>query len=139
MNANYFGPQDEGLSYLSPFIALNPVQSSIAMVPWTEVISTSYFGFDSRACAPGQHVNVYSMGLKQTEVSTFETFLANLLDFSNQQQDIHAVFVIHRWPTQAVLEVPDRETAYPHRQLKMHVYVKPIHTEIHVLLNLFPH
>ncbi|KAI9879288.1 MAG: hypothetical protein M1830_009018 [Pleopsidium flavum] len=124
INANFYGPKEEGLSYLRPFFALNPIRSSIEMVPWSEVISTSYFGFDSTACVDGQYVNAYSIGLKCTEVSTFESFFAELSDFSRQHPNIHSNLVIHRFPTQAVLAVPDSETAYPHRQLKMHVQLE---------------
>lgn len=103
------------------------------MVQWPEVIPKAYFGLDGGACADRRYINAYTTGLKQTDVATLETFLADLLAFSSRYLDIRNNFVIHRWPQQAVLAVQDGATVYPYRDLKMHMYLFPIPTKIHVL------
>jgi len=122
VNANYFGPQEEGLSYLQPFIDLKPVIQSVKMVNWTGVFADAYFGLDTTGCVKGQYVNAYTEALKQTDVDTLESFFADLSDFSATNfPSIRASLVIHRFPTQAVLAVPDNDTVYPYRDIKMHV------------------
>jgi hypothetical protein len=121
VNANYFGNQTEGLKYLQPFIDIKPVLSNVQMVPWTNVINSSYFGLDGGACNYGQYVNAYTLGAKQTNVTTLSNFLRSYLNYALQNPTVRPSFVIHRWPQQAVLAVPDDETAYPYRDLKMHL------------------
>ena len=120
VNANYFGPQEEGLKYLQPFIDLKPVIQSAKMVNWTGVWADAYFGLDATGCAKRNYVNAYSEGLIQTDPSALQSFFTDLSAFSVAHPDIHANFVIHRFPTQAVLAVPDDATAYPYRDIKMH-------------------
>jgi fumiquinazoline A oxidase len=95
------------------------------MLPWTEIIPKAYFGLDGGACAERRYVNAYTTGLKQTDVATMESWIADLHAFSSKYLDIRNNFVIHRWPQQAVLAVPDDETTYPYRDLKIHMYVFP--------------
>ena len=121
INANYFGPQDEGLKYLQPFIDLKPVQQQIQMVAWKDIDSTGYFGMDAGACNKGQYVNAYSVGLKQTDVPTLLSFFGDLSQRNQQYPNIRTSFVIHRWPQQKVLAVNDDDTAYPYREIKAHV------------------
>jgi hypothetical protein len=130
INANYFGPVDEGMRYLDPFIALGPSETEILTVPWNRVTSTSYFRLDEKACKKGQYINMYSIGRNRTDVSIYESFFDDLTDFYSENPDILTFFVIHRFPTQAVLAVPDEETAYPHRHLKMHMYVSSIYPTV---------
>jgi hypothetical protein len=121
VNANYFGPQADGLKYLQPFIDLKPVLTSIQMVPWTKVTSSSYFGLDTTACVPGQYVNAYTVGANKTDPATLTTFTNEMLNFANENPGVFPAFTVHRFPTQAVLAIPDDATAYPHRQLKLHL------------------
>ncbi|KAH8799826.1 hypothetical protein F5884DRAFT_848014 [Xylogone sp. PMI_703] len=124
VNAQYFGPPEEGLAFLQPLYDIGPFMTSNLVVPWNELISKSFFGLDSTACQTGQYINMYSIGLKETEATTFESYFNSLWEFSRQHPDIHSVFVTHRFPTQAVQAIPDGETAFPHRQVKMHVQLE---------------
>ncbi len=90
-------------------------------VPWNKLIETSFFGMDSTACQTGQYINMYSIGLKHADASTFVSYFNDMDAFSRSNPDIHTVFVTHRFPTQAVVAVADEATAYPHREVKMHV------------------
>jgi len=121
-NAVYFGPQEEGLKYLQPFIGLKPILTRTQMVSWTNITSSSYFGFDKGACVKGQYVNPYTVGAKQTDVATLSSFTNDLLNFQIQNPDVSVNFVTHRFPNQAVLAVPDFATAYPNRDLQTHLY-----------------
>ena len=121
MNAQYFGSAEEGLAYLEPFHNAGPVMANQLTVPWNKLIQTSFFGLDSTACQTDQYINMYSIGLKHAHSSTFVSYFNDIDDFSRRNPDIHSVFVVHRFPTQAVQAVPDETTAYPHREVKMHV------------------
>jgi fumiquinazoline A oxidase len=122
INANYYGPEDEAREYLQPFFSLNLLQSELLVVPWTRVFETSYFGInDTKACGRLQHVNMYSIGATETSPATLSAAVAELELFSRSNKDITSTFMIHRFPTQAVLAVPDDASAYPHRHIKMHM------------------
>ena len=96
------------------------------MLPSTGVLADAYFGLDKTGCVDGQYINAYTMGLKQTTPATFESFFADLSTFNAEHAtDVHVGYTVHRWSQQAVLAVPDGDTAYPWRQLKMHMFVHP--------------
>jgi hypothetical protein len=48
-------------------------------------------------------------------------FLGQLGDFTAAHPEVQTALMIHRFATDKVLEVPDVESAYPHRELKMHM------------------
>lgn len=50
------------------------------------------------------------------------TFLGQLEKFTIENPDVQTAMMIHRFATDKVLNVSD-ETSYPHRELKMHMYV----------------
>lgn len=62
-----------------------------------------------------------SVGANRTDPDSILAFVDELDRFSDAHLDLTAAIVIHRFPTQKVLEVAGDETAYPHRQLKMHM------------------
>lgn len=62
-----------------------------------------------------------SVGANRTDPDSILAFVEELDRFSEAHPDLTAAIVVHRFPTQKVLEVPSDETAYPHRQLKMHM------------------
>ena len=116
---------ERGRSYLQPFFDLNPIRSNVTMVAWNRISNALYFGAPSTACLENLYLNVAGQGLRQTDVATYESFLADFTNFYRQHPEIRGSFVSQRFPNQAVLRVPDDETAYPYRDIKTHLYVPP--------------
>lgn len=125
MNINFAGPLADAAPHLSIIETLSPSRSEVLEdVIWPNVFRSSYFGIeDTKACSRNQHVNMRSVGARQTDPDTILAFLDKLESFSEANPDLTASLVIHRFATQKVLSVPDQESSYPHRGLKMHMYV----------------
>lgn len=115
------------MPYLEPFFELNPLRTNITMVPWNRLYAALFFAAPSTACLENQYLNIAGQGLRQTDVSTYESFFADVATFYRQHPEINGTFVASRFPNQAVLAVPDEETAYPYRDIKMHLYVNPFY------------
>lgn len=125
VNANYFGPAHEAEKLLEPFVSLSPLRYEFLGVPWPRVFETSYFGMDDvKACARNQKALMYSISAVRTDAPLMARFVDELVDFVRANPEIPLfTFVIHRFPTQAVMAVDDGDSAYAHRSLKMHMYV----------------
>ena len=122
VNANFYGYLGKAEKYLAPFVALGPLRQEHLIVPWPQVFSTSYFGIDdTKACSRNQHVNMYSIGATRTDAEAMSAFMHEILAMSRRNPDVATTFVVHRFPTQAVLHVPNDDSAYPYRDLKMHM------------------
>jgi fumiquinazoline A oxidase len=122
VNANYYGRLSDAEEELKPFLALNPLQHELLVVPWPRVFETSYFGVDDKkACSRAQHVNMYSVSAVKTDPEAMSSFIDQLLAFSRLHPDVATTFVVHRFPTDAVTKFADSESAYPYRNNKMHM------------------
>lgn len=62
-----------------------------------------------------------SVGASCTNPEALMEFLGQLGDFTAAHPEVQTALMIHRFATDKVLEVPDVESAYPHRELKMHM------------------
>nr|QNC49721.1 Hfaza2M [Hypoxylon fragiforme] len=125
VNANFAGPVEAALPHLAPLKALNPLRYEVLSVAWPDVFSTSYFGIeDTKACGRNQHVNMRSIGGKSTDPDVIVGFLDELERFTKANPDVLTAMMVHRFATEKVLEVPDAESAYPHRELKMHIQLE---------------
>ncbi|KAI1775077.1 hypothetical protein F4818DRAFT_441900 [Hypoxylon cercidicola] len=125
VNANFAGPVSVAKKFLAPLEALSPLRSEVFSVAWPDVISTSYFGIeDTRACGRNQHVNMRSIAARRTDPQVTSQFLTELDRFSKANPNITTTFMIHRFPNQKVLQVADQDSAYPHRDLKMHIQLE---------------
>ena len=122
MNVNFAGTVRAAAQYLEPIIQLGPLHHEVLNVRWPDVFSTSYFGIkDTKACSRNQNVNMRSIGAKRTDSQTWGSFLRQLESFSRAYPDVSTSMVVHRFATQRVLDVPSGDSAYPHRELKMHM------------------
>ncbi len=81
----------------------------------------NFFGNDNGACVPNQHINIYTVGLKQIHPPVFESFFANLTDFWVANPDFQGRLLLQRYPNQALQAVPDAETAYAYRDIKTYM------------------
>ncbi|KAI2621293.1 hypothetical protein GGR54DRAFT_96721 [Hypoxylon sp. NC1633] len=125
INANFAGPINLALEYLAPLLDLDPIRYEALSVAWPDVFSTSYFGIeDTKACGRNQHVNMRSVGARRTDPDVIVAFIDELARFTDAHPDISTTLMIHRFSTQRVLEVPDEESVYPHRELKMHIQLE---------------
>lgn len=106
---------------MKPFTNLGPALQDSKMVSWNNITNAMYFGLGTGACAKGTYTNPYTLGAKQTDVTTLASFTTDLFNFQLQNPSISVLFVTHRFPTQAVLAVPDDATAYPNRVLQAHL------------------
>ena len=122
INANFAGPPESAAPYIEPLHALEPLRSEVLNVPWPEVFTTSYFGVpDTKACGRNQHVNMRSIGANRTDPAALVNFLDQLARFTTAHPEVQTAMMIHRFSTDKVLEVPDSESVYPHRDIKMHM------------------
>ncbi|OJZ83169.1 hypothetical protein ASPFODRAFT_221177 [Aspergillus luchuensis CBS 106.47] len=93
-------------------------------VPCDALLDITFFGLAAQAgetCAKTQGVNIYSIGLNQTEVPVWESFMEQLLHFHRKNPTYDGRFLVQRCPIQEPLVTPKSDTAYPHRQIKMHI------------------
>ena len=122
VNVNFAGTPRSAAPYLAPLKALNPLRAEVLEVPWPKVFSTSYFGIeDTKACGRNQHVNMRSVGAARTDPEALTAFVGELERFNREHPDVIMAMVLHRFSNEAVLKVSDEETAYPHRNIKMHM------------------
>ena len=123
MNFIYFGSQTEAQPYLNKLIALNATISKIVSVPWPELDSVTSFGLATKAsCTHGVYNNVYSIGLGQTDVPTFESFFSDLAAFSAAHPAYDGVLAVQRYNNTVSSSIPANETVYPWRNIKMQLY-----------------
>ncbi|RYO90879.1 hypothetical protein DL766_001620 [Monosporascus sp. MC13-8B] len=128
VNVNFAGPARAAAPFLESVAKVGPLRSEVLNVRWPDVFSTSYFGIkDTKACSRNQNVNMRSIGAKRTDPEAWVAFLHELENFSRAHPDVTAAMVIHRFATQKVLGVPDGDSAYPHRQLKMHIQLETVY------------
>ncbi|KAK0713564.1 hypothetical protein B0T26DRAFT_873683 [Lasiosphaeria miniovina] len=125
VNANFAGPPDEAAPYLAALSDLQPLRSEVLNVRWPDVFATSYFGIpDTKACGRNQHVNMRSVGARRTDAAALVAFLGALDRFSRAHPGVFTAMMIHRFPNQKVREVPDGDSVYPYRDLKMHIQLE---------------
>ncbi|GLA17557.1 hypothetical protein AnigIFM62618_004699 [Aspergillus niger] len=132
VNAIYYGPEEQALELLSPFTSLTPIMSRSVTVPWNALLDTTFFGLAAQeggACAKNQAVNIYSIGLNHTDVPAWESYMEQLLQFYHQNPTYDGRFLVQRYSTQGALSTLDSDTAYPHRQIKMHINLEGWYTD----------
>ena len=89
----------------------------------------SFFGADNGACTPNQHINIYTVGLKQMHVPTFEAVFSNMTDFWYEYPDYQGRLLLQRYSNEAVQAVPAHSTAYGQRDIKTYVNIESFYTD----------
>jgi len=98
--------------------------SNISMVSGDRYMDAAFFNFfgnDNGACTPNQHINIYTVALKQTHPTTFESFFANLTGFWKANPDYQGRLLMQRYPTDGPLATADEKTAYAYRDVKTYM------------------
>src|SRR5690349_17319467 len=122
VNMAYYGPQEEGEPFTKPFKDLAPAMTNISMVPADNIMDAAFFnsfGQDNGACTPNQHINIYTMALKEIHTPTFESFFLKLVDFWKAHPDFQGRFLMQRYSSDGPRAVPDSATAYGYRDASM--------------------
>jgi hypothetical protein len=122
VNVIYYGPQGEGEKFTQPFKDLQPTMFNVSMVSADNIMDAAFFnsfGQDNGACTPNQHINIYTMALKQIHIPTFESFFLELVDFWKKYPDFQGRFLLQRYANNGPRAVPDTATAYGYRDAQL--------------------
>ena len=85
--------------------------SNVRPIRWTEVIGT-----DSETKRNDLSRVIYGVNLRQFDPAAFESAIDKLVKLYNEVPAARgSLYVIEFFPNNAVLEVPDEDTAYPWR------------------------
>lgn len=127
VNAVFYGALEEAEPFLKPFMSLNPERSNISSVPAEGILDAAFFNFfgqDNGACTPNQHINIYTVALKQSHPPTFETFFSELVKFWYANPDYQGRLLMQRYSTDGPMAVADDETAYAYRDVKTYMNIE---------------
>lgn len=126
VNTIFYGPEAEGLEIVKPFVDLQPAMANATMVPAYDIIDAAFFrsfGQDNGACTPNQHINIYSVALKEIHTPTFQNFFNDIVEFWIANPGFQGRWLMQRYATNAALETKDEDSAYGLRHTKMFMYV----------------
>ncbi|KAL3461912.1 hypothetical protein BJX64DRAFT_299902 [Aspergillus heterothallicus] len=132
VNAIYYGPQSDGEPLVQPFIDLNPTMSNISTVTSRQLMDAAFFSFfggNNGACIPNQHINIYTVGLKQIHTRTFESFFNDLDGFWREYPDYQGRLLLQRYANDAVIDIPDEDSAYGQRQVRTFMNIEGFYTD----------
>ncbi|KAF2172597.1 hypothetical protein M409DRAFT_62371 [Zasmidium cellare ATCC 36951] len=124
VNAIYYGPMSEGRKLVESFEKMQPMMSNVTMVPAWDIIDAAFFrsfGQDNGACTPNQHINIYSVVLRQIHTPTFESFFGQLVRFWDDHPSFQGRWLMQRYATDGPLATADEASAYGHRHAKMYM------------------
>ncbi|KAL9074399.1 MAG: hypothetical protein Q9157_004402 [Trypethelium eluteriae] len=129
VNVVWFGPEDEVMQYIQPFITAGPTINNTRTVRWTDWWTVADFGTytspSATDCVNGEYYTSYALGIKQTDPNALTTLFNNLTEFSKANPSFSGFFGIDRYPNAMTLRVPDGEMAYPYRDIKSQVQYHP--------------
>lgn len=122
-NALYFGPMERAMPYLSTLMEAPWIRRNISMVPWNRIFTSNAFGNGAAQCSTNRYISLYTAALRRNNVATFQSVFAQMAQFFLDVPGYRGFLTLNRFPQQAVLAVPDAETAYPWRETKTQAYV----------------
>ncbi|CAL8579516.1 hypothetical protein XPA_005256 [Xanthoria parietina] len=125
VNAVYAGSEAEGAKYLYPLLGASPLRHNLSMIPWSTINSVSFFGSEpaNYTCPTGSTHNTYGSAVHRIDIDTFQAFYENYehLTSSMSKELGGTVYFIEFFPKQAVEAVPSSATAYPWRNITVHI------------------
>ncbi|KAL9082892.1 MAG: hypothetical protein Q9165_008745 [Trypethelium subeluteriae] len=125
VNVVWFGPEEEVMQHIQPFIAAGPTITNTKTARWTDWWTVADFGAYSipsaTDCVNGQNYTAYTLGVKRTDPNTLMSLFNNVTDFSKTNPNFSGFFGVDRYPNAVTLRVPDGDTAYPYREIKSQV------------------
>lgn len=112
----YAGSEEEGRKVIAPVLALNASTAEIKEVAWSDEIETAALGINARLCQTNLSHNPFSANLRNLTASTFQASFEKMAEFFDQYPSARSTAIdIETFPNQAMLAVPDEDTAYPFR------------------------
>lgn len=124
VNAVFYGALEEAEPFLKPFQSLKPEMSNISSVPAEGIMDAAFFNFfgqDNGARTPNQHINIYTVALKQFHPPTFEAFFSELVNFWHAHPNYQGRILMQRYSTDGPMAVADDATAYAYRDVKTYM------------------
>jgi hypothetical protein len=116
-----FGDDADAAPHLAKVEALNPTVTSWANTTWN-----TYGEETAIMCNTGWNANMYSMGLKRTDVDTMVAAFTNWSSFSAENEWFNGLLMIERHSEATVMAVPEEERGvFPWRDTKIQMYVLP--------------
>ncbi|OAK94599.1 FAD-dependent oxidase [Phaeosphaeriaceae sp. SRC1lsM3a] len=123
INSVYTGPREEGEKYLQPLLEATPLRQNLTMVPWALVNEQSFFGLEAPGfkCPTGTTHNVYGGATYTIDVPTFQAFYQRYDTLIRSAEMAGTVYFIEMFPKQAVEMIASDATAYPWRNITVHL------------------
>lgn len=113
------GDDEDAAPHLAKVEALNPTVTSWANTTWN-----TYGEETDIMCNTGWNSNMYSMGLKQTDVDTMVSTFNNWSKFSAENDWYNGLIMIERHSEKKVMSLPKNEQGvFPWRDTKIQMYV----------------
>ncbi|KAF1815559.1 putative FAD-dependent oxidase [Eremomyces bilateralis CBS 781.70] len=124
VNYIYTGDLDEGKRLIQPIIDLGPTLQQIDYLPWNQINTKWGFGADATVSIRNMPRTMFSAHVKQLDLPTFEWYFAELARYWEEYPALRgSVAIIEAWGSQKMAEIPDDETAYPHRDVKCQMII----------------
>ncbi|KAI1083648.1 Glucooligosaccharide oxidase [Whalleya microplaca] len=111
----YIGPEDEANKYIKPLLDLNPINSSISVIPYNNLVNTAAWGLGVEICAT-VHINGYGVNYRKLDSPTYQTVFQRMSDFFARYPDGRSSSIeMEVFAPQAVEALASNATAYPWR------------------------
>jgi hypothetical protein len=120
----YLGPQKESMKYTRKLLDIGPVVQNLYMAPWNEVHYKFAMGVDAQLGIYGGPKNLYSGHVKHFDLNTFEWCFNALIKLWEEYPACRGTLLfVEDWPTKKMEELPDEETAFPHRDIMCNMII----------------
>ncbi|KAH8585692.1 hypothetical protein B0O99DRAFT_646402 [Bisporella sp. PMI_857] len=122
----WFGPEQEGRDFISQFIDLGPsLVQNFKYIPWTSIYSVSLAGYgDTALCIDGLYQWGYASNIKSLSGSTFQSTFESLMQWYAENPGArNSATNLEVFPNDALIAVPNDETAYPWRDTTAYLTV----------------
>ncbi|KAL8936848.1 MAG: hypothetical protein Q9216_004715 [Gyalolechia sp. 2 TL-2023] len=127
----YFaGSASDGLSYIQPLLALNPLRSSNQSVLYTDFADAVGTGVKSPVCSYlGNSAATFPVGLKEYDIDAIHQIYDLFVEFVSEHPDFRSSAIqFEAYPMGEVKKVEEGSTAYAHREDKLMVSLLALYT-----------
>ncbi|KAJ0418289.1 hypothetical protein BJY00DRAFT_325145 [Aspergillus carlsbadensis] len=127
VSAVYHGPRDEALAVLDPIIQSDPgpLVMNISEIPWNRLNAETGFAQDAQICVKGSIWSIQGLNIRDRNAGTYGEVFETLSAFYAEYPAGRGLGVAFEgWPNEAVVAVPDEETAFPWRDTQIYTMVQ---------------
>ncbi|KAL2788811.1 hypothetical protein BJX66DRAFT_326833 [Aspergillus keveii] len=131
VSAVYYGPREEALAVLDPILHSDPgpIFFTAEDVPWNRLTTSAGFGTDAQTCAKGSIHDIHGVNIRDRDAETLREVFELLNTFYAEYPAGRGVGVgLEGWSNEAVVAVPDEETAFPWRDTQIYTLIQAIWT-----------